>query len=323
MQGNITFSLYKIKDIKNIKVIYEKLQTKNKTIKEEKGNYYSTIIKKKTKIFNWEFQNKKYQYFSISASIERPNRSGGKSEKKAEILFYINSNDEIYVLPIFKELQTHIIMRNILSDEIKYDFYQIIPKEKKALFISWLYSHEENKTLSLEKEFSLKNIKAYKCVTDDKKGTFKGKSESTICEYLEPMQVIIFNYDFNYLKLSILYKTNKYELVISFNDGDNYKVFYNDTMFEGTLFLELLDEEKLIIFVTNVVIPELYLAFLESSWNEQELLNQNLNLVNIIISSMNMKKEEIEEAIDDLKKGKGKLKIKKEEEKALLPLFKN
>lgn len=321
MQDNVTFSIFKIENIDKIETLYNELKEKSKTFKEEGRVFYSTIINKKTELIEWEFQNEKYKYFSIVASMERPTKNKrGKSIKEVEVLFYTNIEGEVYILPIFKEVATHIVMRNILSSEINYKFHQIIPEEKKSLFISWLYSHENDKILSVNRELSLNNIKAYKCVSDDQKGIFKGKSESSISCYLEPMQVMIFDYGFNYLKLSITHKTCRYELIISFTEKDNYRIFYNYLNFTNKLFGKVINKFELIIFETNVLIPILYTAFLESSWDKKELLKQNLKLTNTIIESMMTKKKDIEEDLENIKNNENNLEIKKEEN-ALLPLF--
>lgn len=322
MQDNVTFSIFKIENIDNIETLYGELKVNVKTFKEEGRVFYSTIINEKTKLMEWEFQNEKYKYFSIIASMERPTKNKGKkSIKEVEVLFYTNIKNEVYILPIFKEVATHIVTRNILSSKINYKFHQIIPEEKKSLFISWLYSRENDKILSINRELSLNNIKAYKCVSDDRKGTFKGQSESSISCYLEPMQVMVFDYGFNYLKLSITHKTCKYELIISFTEKDNYRIFYNEANFTNKLFGKIINEFELIIFESNVLIPTLYMAFLESDWDKKELLKQNLNLTNTIIKNMTDKKEDIEEELKDIEEDEKKLEIKKEEKNVPLPLF--
>lgn len=298
MQNNgKTFSLYIINKTVAIKDLHKKFKEGSIALIEEKKENYETKIISKTEIKSCFFGENEHKYFSLKAEIERPKIGGGKSKKEVEILISFDmKQDKLLIIPIVTDLQAHIIMRNVFSN-FEYKFYHIIPENKKELFVSWLYEKEDSSLR--ENIMFLKKIKAYKCTTDDNIGHFRGKSESTIAEYLETMQIIVLGYDMGYLKLSLAYNEGLiYDFVLGFYENHNFKVYYNDKILESNLFKSKKNCLELIIYIVNILIPEMYLVFIEENWTKEHMLKLRLKLADTIIQNMNGKKEEIIEELE-------------------------
>lgn len=294
-----TFSIYTIEEKITIENLYKKFVVNKQTsIIESQETYITEIISKSSINICFKREN---TYFSISLKIERPKMNGGKSKKEVEILFCYNKiNKKLLAIPIITDLQAHIIMRN-LNGYFKAEFYNIIPKSKKDLFVSWLYRKE--KTALKENEIFLKKIKAYKCATDDNIGHFRGKSESTIADYIETMQIIISGYDMGYLKLSVAYtQAIACDFVLGFYENYNFKVHYTDAILGDNLFKEKITPFEFIIFIVNLMIPKMYSIFLEENWTEEDMLNLRLELSDIVIQQTNEKKEIILKRLEEIKK---------------------
>lgn len=292
MSKNISFSIYKLED-KNIKKIYNEFHKMKKYTYFENNKIYHYSVEEKTNLLEWDYENKKYLYFTLDLIIERPTRERNrKSEKESKVFFFQNNNNEIFFVPILNEVNLYIIARSILKNYI-YKFYQPIDDFFKSLLFSWIYSSCKSNVLNnvLDNVFNLKNVKSYKCSSEDKKSIFKGTTEASIIEAAELKQAIIANKDLKNLKLSIEYRQTRCDFTLSFSEEENYKLTYLEKNLKSNLFFTKLSDEEMLILIVDVFISKLKTEFESSKWSNKEHKKCQLELIEEMQTELSVRKE--------------------------------